>query len=359
MHQKLFEKLSVNTFLLQFYGHLVRGFFSESESKEIQSILEQNIDRLHLMKGMEWDGRYDLVLLLLSKTEQLLNKAKSFNKFCQTGSDMDIVDYMRKNADEFFLIGIPLFKMRKIFDISTPLKNGYMLHDFYSGYPEKNLYRYHIDCLDYAHSAAHFYNEGYDYYHNQRTVDYKVNVDRAKFFELKRIQSREERILRNFREAYINIIFFMESFINSVGFHAFLNGVAKNPNEEFKLKGIESVSKKGFKNYSNLKQRLINIPKIISGTDLDVTKDPFLSYLSNDVELRNRYVHSTPEKDQIDIQPEDWKKKCDNMISIDCFDILNSFWKKCYPSETFPKVIFNTFWGNSFKGHQGKSMVLD
>lgn len=29
MHQKLFKKLSVSTFLLQFYGYLSRGFFFE------------------------------------------------------------------------------------------------------------------------------------------------------------------------------------------------------------------------------------------------------------------------------------------------------------------------------------------
>src|SRR5664280_41842 len=183
MHQKLFEKLSINTFLLQFYGHLARGFFTESEDKEIHATIEENIDRLLLMKGLDWDGRYDLVLQLISKTEKFLENAKSYNSFKQIGKDLDIVNYMRESQDEFLILGISLVHMQKIFDISIPLKNGYMLHDSYSGYPEKNLYRYHIDCLDYVHSAAHFYNEAYDYYNHFKTVDYSVDLTRAKFFE--------------------------------------------------------------------------------------------------------------------------------------------------------------------------------
>jgi hypothetical protein len=359
MHQKLFEKLSVSTFLLQFYGHLSRGFFSDVEKKDIRQTIDQNIERLHLMKKIDWDGRYDLVLKLIAKTEELLNKAKSYNSFKQIGSDMDIVEFVKNSIDDFELTGIPLFELRTIFDISIPLKNGYMLHDSYSGYPEPNLYRYHIDCLDYLHSAAFFYNEGYEYLNNQKDIKYEIDFERLKLYEHKRIQSREERMLRNFREAYINLVFFMESFINSVGFNAFLDGLAKNELEENNLKGIESISKNGFKNFSNLKQRLKNIPKIISGSELDTMQEPFSSFLNYDVELRNKYVHSSPEKGSIQIQPEEWKMKCDNLIATDCFEILNGFWKSCYPSKTFPKVIFNTFWGNSFKGHQGKFMQLE
>ena len=359
MHQQLFEKLSVDTFLLQFYGFLARGFFSEVEIENIEQTINQSIERLQLMRSAEWDGRYDLVVKLVAKTEQLLNKAKSYNKFKQIGSDLDIVEFMRKNIDDFVLTGIPLFELRKIFDISIQLRNGYMLHDRYSVYLERDLYGYHIDCLDYVHSAAHFYNEGYEYFHNQKDVKYEVDLERSKFLELKRIQPREERILRNFREAYINLIFFMESFINSVGYHAFLDGVAKNEKQENNLKEIETISKKGFKNYSNLKQRLTNIPKIISGASLDTSKEPYATYLNHDVELRNKYVHSSPEKGSIEIQPEERKEKCDALIATDCFKILNGFWKNCYPSKSFPKVIFNTFWGNSFKGHQGRFMQLE
>jgi hypothetical protein len=359
MHQKLFEKLSINTFLLQFYGHLARGFFTESEDKEIHATIEENIDRLLLMKGLDWDGRYDLVLQLISKTEKFLENAKSYNSFKQIGKDLDIVNYMRESQDEFIISGISLVHMQKIFDISIPLKNGYMLHDSYSGYPEKNLYRYHIDCLDYAHSAAHFYNEAYDYYNHFKTVDYSVDLTRAKFFEHKRIQSKEEVMFRNFREAYINIIFFMESFINSVGFDAYLKKIGKNQDEENKLRGVENVTKKGNEQFSTLKQRLTNIPKILNSCNLDTSKEPFKSYLQNNVELRNKYVHSSPYKDHVQVGLIEWKQKCDLLIATDCYEVLNSFWKACYPRKTFPKIIFNTFWGNSFKGHQGKSIVLD
>ena len=83
------------------------------------------------------------------------------------------------------------------------------------------------------------------------------------------------------------------------------------------------------------------------------------SYLEHNVELRNQYVHSLPEKGKILLGIEDWKKKCDDMINTECFDFLNAFWKSCYPSKVFPKVIFTIFWGNSFKGHQGRYLATE
>ena len=55
---------------------------------------------------------------------------------------------------------------------------------------------------------------------------------------------------RNFRESFINLIFFVESFINSVGFDAFLNGIGKDVKETRKLKGIKSINQRnGFTSY--------------------------------------------------------------------------------------------------------------
>lgn len=167
-------------------------------------------------------------------------------------------------------------------------------------------------------------------------------------------------MFRNFREAYINIIFFIESFINSVGYDAFLGGKAQNKEEENHLKGIQSINtRNGFKKYSTFKQTIENISKILSGTSINTNLEPYKSYLNHSVELRNRYVHSSPDKGKIVLGLQDWKNKCDNMIDNDCFDFLNSFWISCYPTKSFPKVIFNVFWGNSFKGHQGKFMVME
>ena len=361
MHQKLFEKLSINTFLLQFYGFLARGFFAFQKRQEIHELIKSNIDRLHLMKNdIEWDGRSnDLVVAELSKTEAFVNKAKKNLKFEQVCEDKDIAAYLMENQEDFLQTGIALVDLKNIIDISNMLKNGYMLHDTFSGYPEKNLYRYHIHCLDFAHSAAYFYNEGYEYYHKRKEVNYNVDLSRSKYFELKRIQPKEEIMFRNFREAYINILFFMESFINSVGFDAYLGGFAKSIDEENQLKGIQSFSKSGFRRYSNLRQRLENIPRIINNIEIDTSQEPLKSYLEREVELRNKYVHSSPEKGRIKLGLEDWKSKSDKMIQSDCYDVLHTFWKDCYPEKSFPKVIFNAFWGNSFKGHQGKFVAFD
>lgn len=361
MHQHLFEKLSITTLLIQFYGFLARGFYTIEQRQKISELVDNNINRLNLMKNeIEWDGRYDLVLEQINQADAILLKLKGHIKFTQICEDKKIAMYIKDNINEFQLTGIRLFDLKEIFDISSLRKNGYMLHDSYSGYPEKDLYQFHIDCIDYVHTAAYFYNEAYEYFNSNKDVDYNIDLSRGRFHELKRIQSKEEIMFRNYREAYINILFFMESFINSVGFDAYLSGQAKNENDKNQLKGIESISpKNGYIKYSNLRQRLENIPRIINSKRIDTKQDPYKSYLQNDVELRNKYVHSTPEKGRILLGLEDWKSKCDKLIKSDCYCVLNEFWSSCYPDQIFPKVVFNTFWGNSFKGHQSRSYSLD
>jgi len=167
-------------------------------------------------------------------------------------------------------------------------------------------------------------------------------------------------MFRNFREAYINLIFFVESFVNSVGFDAYLAGFAKTYEEELHLKGIQKENpKNGHRTYSDFKQRLKNFARIIGDEAINVAVEPYKSYIENSIELRNQYIHSNPTKSKISLGLEGWKKKCDIFIDHECFDLLNSFWETCYPKKVFPKVIFNEFYGNSFKGHQGRMMVLE
>lgn len=361
MHHTLYEQLRVSTFLLQFYDFLTRGFSTPQERKAIDDLIRLNIDRLELMKDtFNWDGRYDLVTEQLFKTKEHVEKAKGDLRFKQICDDIEIANYLTKNHKSFFESGILLNDLKNILDIDVLFRNGHMLHDIFCGYPEKNMYRYQVDCIDFLHSAAHFYNEAYDYYQDKKTINYDVRIDKNSPYELRRIQPKEEVMFRNFREAYINIIFFVESFINSVGYDAYLAGQAKTIDDEIQLKGIQSINpKNGFKRYSNLRQRIENISRIINATAIDVETDPYKSYLENSVELRNQYVHSSPEKGKILLGVEDWKNKCDKMINNECMGFLNSFWKDCYPTKTFPKVIFNIFCGNSFKGHQGKFMVTE
>jgi hypothetical protein len=362
MHHTLYEQLRINTFLLQFYGFLTRGFFSIEERAGMNELIKLNINRLNLMKdySLDWDGRYDLVTEQLFKTQDHITATKKHLRFKQICPDIEIANYLTKNHNHFFEFGILLNDLKNLLDIAVLFRNGYMLHDIFNGYPEKDLYCYQVDCLDFVHSAAHFYNEAYEYYHGRKEINYDIQHDNNNPYELRRIQPKEEVMFRNFREAYINILFFVESFINSVGFDAYLAGQAKNADEEFNLKGIQSVNPKNkYKKYSNLRQKIENISRILNGTAIDTDLEPYKSYLDNSVELRNQYVHSSPDKGKILLGIEDWKNKCDNMINKECFDFLNAFWTNCYPTKTFPKVIFNVFWGNSFKGHQGKLMATE
>ena len=45
------------------------------------------------------------------------------------------------------------------------------------------------------------------------------------------------------------------------------------------------------------------------------------------------------------------------MIDKQCFEVLNTFWKGCYPEKQFPVVIYNELSSSSFKGRLGKMMI--
>jgi len=307
-----------------------------------------------LMRNDKWDGRYDLVLELQFKTDSLIQQAKDSLKFKQICNDEDIAKYLNGNPD-FFEKGIVLHDLSKLLDITSELKRGHFLHDVYHGYPE-HYYQYQVDCLDYCYSAYHFYNEGYDYYHGRKVVrNYsEMDINSIPFTEQKRIQQADEVMLRNFREAYINLIFFVEGFINSVGYDAYLKGLAKNNiDDENRLKGF-TIRKENRKSYHQLRQKIEIIPFIINGTKVDCEIEPYQTYLKINVELRNTYVHSSPDKPKITFGFEDWKNKCDELIDGGCFQVMEAFWKTCYPAVHFPIVIFNTFYAASFKGRPSK-----
>lgn len=361
-HHELFERLRISTCLLIFYGYLSRGFFDSEAIKVIKSRIDDNISSLNLMKDFDkWDNNYQRILEQERRTHELINEAKGNIKYEQICKDIEITNFIVKDNNQIFRTGIILNDLRKFLNIETMFKNGYMLHDVFHGYPEKNMYRYQIDCLDYVHSASYFYNEGYDFCTDKKKVTFYNEMDISKIhsFEIRRIQPKEEVIFRNFREAYINIVLFIESFINSVGYDAYLAGVATTDEEKLNLRGIQNIKKNGKPNYSDLAQRIKTFAKIIGNNSIDIGTEPYQSYLNTSIELRNQYIHSTPEKGKMRLGWEDWKLKCDEMISTKSYDFLNSFWTRCYPNKTFPKVIFNEFYGNSFKGHQGRVMLLD
>ncbi|OYD42269.1 hypothetical protein CHT99_10190 [Sphingobacterium cellulitidis] len=354
MHQTLFNNLNKETHILKFYSWIVRGLFSVEKWKEISELINNNIERLHLMRDqMKWDGHYDFVVIQHSRTIEFIKIAKHLSSLKQVCDDDLLYEYVRDNPN-YYETGVLLYQLAKLFDIDTLIKRGHLLHDRYFGYT-KHFYSIHIDCFDYLNSAAHFYNEGFDYYFERKEVkSYLEIMETTHWTEHKRVQGKDEVCYRNFREAYINLIFFVESFINSVGYHGYLSGVAKSNKDENQLIGIESINGKGFKNYSNLKQRIKNISRILGGQSLDCDREPYKTYLQDGVVLRNQYVHSSVDKPKMNISLEEWKNKCDLMIDEQCMGLVKDFWKACYPQAHFPIVIANSFDGNSFKGRPGK-----
>lgn len=360
VHEDFFKELRIKTFLIQFYVPLTRGKFKTEELEKIQELVNQNIVRLELMKPpmFQWDGRYDLVVEQIFQSGDVLEKAKSFLPLVQKADDEAIAVYMRSNQ-EHHIIGIDLLSLSKLFDIERLFRTGHMLHERFLGYQEEHLMSFYTICLDYVHSAAHFYNEGYDYLHGKKEIKFYDQIPQHEIgaFEMRRIQPKEEVMFRNFREAFVNIILFIESFINCVGYDAYLAELAQSPADRLKLQGIQGQRKNGKYNYSTMHDKLINITRIVGGKEIDTDIEPFLSYEKSDVELRNMHLHSKLMSQQILLDHHGWKNKCDEYIDHKCFDVINSFWKACYPAKPFPVHIFNVFSGNSFKGHQGKYMA--
>jgi hypothetical protein len=354
MHETLKHKLHKVTLLLHFYGHLTRGVFTENQWQESYDLLLKNDEKLKLMSSIElWDGNYETVYKLILKTEDFIELSKEKIQYKQICNDDEIAKYIISHPD-FFDIGIELKDLKLLLDIENLFQNGHFLHDVYLGYPEDYCVNFQIDCLDYLNSAIHYYNEAYDLYYKRKYIKNYTEIDRSTIpsSEQKRIHSETEVIYRNFREAFINLIFFGESFINSVGFDAFLNSIATSEIEELALKGISN------KNYLTIAKKLKQFSKIINGTSIDIGTEPFKTYLEQYIDIRNQYVHSSPEKGKMRLSINDWKKKCDELIDLKCIEFLNAFWKSCYPNKNFPKIIFNSFYTNSFKGRHGKMYQL-
>ena len=361
MDKELQETLSIRTFVMQFYFYLARGFFTAEETDAYRKLNDENVNTILRMKNPSLcDDKYLDTSNLIEQTDVILQKAKGFLSYKQKATDIEIAIFLHAHP-ELFLEGITLHSLRNLLHIDVLFKNGYMLQDVFMGYPEKNMYMFLIDCLDYVHSAAHFYNEGYDYYHVKKTIKTYKDIRQAGAgkFEHTRIQLEDEVMMRNFREAYINIILYIECFINSVGYDGYLSGASASTGDQLKLRGIQGTRSNGRYNYSSLTNKIENISRIIGGSAIDVSIEPYASYLAQDVELRNSHVHSSPDKPKKHFSIEGWKQKCDEMIETKCQLILNAFWNACYRSKPFPRVIFNAFHGNAFKGIQHKMVAYE
>ena len=260
LHKYQVDELRRNTLVMQFYASLIKGKLSDIEKKIFLKLEEDNIERLKkFINPSEWDGRYDLAFIQNQETITFISKIRNYlTVFKQAATDNEIAEFITKNPN-FFKVGISIEQLNKYGNIDILLKRGHFFHDYYKGFAENNyLENSQCDCLDYLYSAIFYYNEGYDLFHGRKVIEPPTQdeVMRLPAFEFKRIHDNDEVKYRSFRESFINLILFVESFINAVGYDAYLRGLAKNLNEENNLKGINSVNlKNGYKKYSNFREK--------------------------------------------------------------------------------------------------------
>lgn len=302
--------------------------------------------------------------------ERLLKIKESFIKdacFRQICTDDYIIAFWKKYSHSNKILrveGIRFHELATIFDIADFLKNGYFLQDVFCGYQSKGRYEYKSDCLDILDSAIYYYNEAYDHETgNKKVVDYsQIETSSIKPHEFKRIYSADEVVYKNYREAYINLLFFIESFINSIGYNAILEPNSFTTDQVNRLQGFRLAPKNNRILYSNISQKIEDISVIISGNKIDLTKHPFVDYIKQEVEIRNKYIHSSPfeEKEKMNYSRINWKQKAIDVINGFAIEsLLMKLWSHCYPSRKFPAFIYNGFYLGTFKGFQSRGVAVN
>jgi hypothetical protein len=356
-------KLSGNIYYCQFYYFVFHGLYEADVLKEYIEIEEAGIKLLSRGSNTEYD-------LLTSTNERLLKIKECFIKdacFKQKCTDEHLASFWKKytHSNKALRVeGIRFHELSIIFDITDFLKNGFFLHDVFCGYQSKGKYEYRSDCLDILDSAIYYYNEAYDHETgNKKVLDYsQIETSTIKTYEFKRIYSAEEVTYKNYREAYINLLFFVESFINSIGYNAILEPNSFSVDEVNRLQGFKIAQKNSRVIYSNISQKIDDIAFIISGNKIDLTKYPFVDYIKQEVEIRNKYIHSSPfeEKEKLNYSRINWKQKAIDLINGFAIEALTmKLWTHCYPQRRFPAFIFNGFYLGTFKGFQSKGVALN
>jgi len=356
-------EFSDNIYYCQFYYFLFHGLYEPDILKEYIEIEENGIQLLMINSGIQND---EIHLL----NERLLTIKKSFAKdacFEQKCSDDYLISFWKKYSHSNKILrveGIRFHELATIFDITEFLKNGYFLQDVFCGYQSKGKYEYKSDCLDILDSAIYYYNEAYDHETgNKKVIDYRqIETSSIKPFEFKRIYSSEEVVYKNYREAYINLLFFIESFINSIGYNAILEPNSFSTDQVNRLQGFWLARKNNRIMYSNISQKIEDISEIISGNKIDLTKYPFVDYIKQEIEIRNKYIHSSPfeEKEKLNYSRINWKQKAIDLINEFAIEsLLMKLWSHCYPPRKFPAFIYNGFYLGTFKGFQSRGVAVN
>lgn len=356
-------ELSGNIYYCQFYYFVFHGLYDAEVLKEYIEIEETGIQLLSQGPHARNDS-------LKSTNERLLKIKECFTKgacFKQKCTDEYLASFWKKYTHSNKILraeGIRFHELSIIFDITDFLKTGFFLQDVFCGYQSKGRYEYRSDCLDILDSAIYYYNEAYDHETgNKKVVDYsQIETSSIKTFEFKRIYSAEEVTYKNYREAYINLLFFIESFINSIGYNAILEPNKFTTDQINRLQGFKIAPKNNRVIYSNISQKIEDIAFIVSGNKIDLTKYPFVDYIKQEVEIRNKYIHSSPfeEKEKLNFSRINWKQKAIDLINGFAIEaLLMKLWTHCYPKKRFPVFIFNGFYLGTFKGFQSKGLAVD
>ncbi|MBK8329356.1 MAG: hypothetical protein IPL09_07775 [Bacteroidetes bacterium] len=212
-------------------------------------------------------------------------------------------------------------------------------------------------------SAIYYYNEAYDYEIGNKTVlDYsQIDVTSLRPNEFKRIFMAHEVAYKNYREAYINLLFFIESFINAIGYNAILEPNCFTEEQVNRLHGFFIPKRNNYKKYSDIPTKIKDISRIISGVEIDVTISPYMDYIKGVVEIRNKYIHSSPfeAKASLNYTRINWKQKCLLLIESFALELIQKIWMHCYSNKRFPPFVYNGFYLGTFKGYQSKGVTAN
>lgn len=344
-----------NLTAFQFYGILIGVRTTDEGLVEFNEIETHTINLL--MRYSEW-GRNPVageVLNMANRLRNLREKYQKMFKYEQHSSDEILIQVFRKNFDEFFSKGIILFELNKVVELTNFLKYGH----FFQNYMMTDRSQNQVRCAvaEFLENAQYFYNEAWKYYNEKKKIEKPNSDDFLKTPELERsrFHSESEITVRFFKEAFINLILFVESFINAVGYDAFLQGIYSSDEEKLNLQG-QYTNNKQIK-FLSIKNKLKTIPKIINknlGNELDPNSEPYKTYFENFVDLRNSYMHTSPSKGSTWFSPLDWMSKNDILIDNNCFQVIEGFWKACYPNKSFPLYLKVIYYSDGFVGRQKK-----
>ena len=69
-------------------------------------------------------------------------------------------------------------------------------------------------------------------------------------------------------------------------------------------------------------------------------------------------MHTSPTKMSTWFSADDWKNKNDYLIDNICFQVIDGFWKACYPNQPFPLYLKKIYYTDNFLGREKKYLAM-